>query len=251
MEVTRDNQADAVYVRFSRHRVARTLPVQGNRSGASLNLDKAGAIVGVEFLGTGAGIDLTNLPEATEIREALEATGLKIASADGEARDKADRFLRIIGEAFMAHDIQAAIDGKANFLAALGLLTYTEILGGIILGKLDARPKEKFNAFVPYLGRAYQAADQRAIDAGQKGLWSFRNVMVHSYGLKVEGSIRMQCSGEGHAGLEYSEAAGWDFCVDRYLKDFLAAIATLRAGVREDPKLADCFQKALGAALNI
>jgi len=30
---------------------------------------------------------------------------------------------------FIYHDINSAIDGKANFLAALGLLCYTEFLG--------------------------------------------------------------------------------------------------------------------------
>jgi hypothetical protein len=38
---------------------------------------------------------------------------------------------------FIVHDIQAAIDGKANYLAALGLSTYTENLGGFFNGDLE------------------------------------------------------------------------------------------------------------------
>jgi hypothetical protein len=40
---------------------------------------------------------------------------------------------------FMRSDIDAAIQGNANYLAALGLARYTEVLGGLRTGELGVR----------------------------------------------------------------------------------------------------------------
>ena len=49
----------------------------------------------------------------------------------------------------MRSDINAAIAGKANYLTALGLVSYTEVLGGLRTGKLGVRnhSSKNFNAF--------------------------------------------------------------------------------------------------------
>jgi len=60
---------------------------------------------------------------------------------------------------FMFDDIKVAIIGKANFLAALGLMEYTEVLGGFVTGNLRKKKpgtqQRNFKAFIPYLGQPY------------------------------------------------------------------------------------------------
>lgn len=48
----------------------------------------------------------------------------------------------------MFDDIQAAIYGKANYLVALGLSTYTENLGGFLKGDLDRDLGGNYIAFI-------------------------------------------------------------------------------------------------------
>lgn len=53
---------------------------------------------------------------------------------------------------FMRSDIDAAIRGNANYLASLGLVSYTEVLGGLRTGKLGLKRRSaasNFNAFLP------------------------------------------------------------------------------------------------------
>src|SRR5437667_5842475 len=50
----------------------------------------------------------------------------------------------------IVHDIRSAVKGKANFLAALGLLVYTEVVGRWILqarGIRNPRPEDCFYHF--------------------------------------------------------------------------------------------------------
>lgn len=82
---------------------------------------------------------------------------------------QSERALRFFDEyvfGFMRSDIDAAIRGKANFLAALGLVSYTEVLGGLVTGNLGKRSQcgANFRAFLPYLGTDYKALETRGID---------------------------------------------------------------------------------------
>ena len=59
---------------------------------------------------------------------------------------------------WMFSDIQREIDlarsnkRAGNFLCALGLLCYTEFMGGIVLGSFAIRPlKRRFDAFIMFL----------------------------------------------------------------------------------------------------
>ena len=67
---------------------------------------------------------------------------------------------------FMRADIDAAIRGNANYLAALGLVSYTEVLGGLRTGNLGLRnhSSKNFNAFLPYLGKEYLDYARKNID---------------------------------------------------------------------------------------
>jgi hypothetical protein len=50
-----------------------------------------------------------------------------------------DQFFREYVDGFMWHDIEATIKARANYVAALALLNYTEVLGGLSNGKLGLR----------------------------------------------------------------------------------------------------------------
>ena len=58
---------------------------------------------------------------------------------------------------FMLGDIKVAIENGLNFLAALGLMEYTEILGGLVTGNLRKKgnAKKNFIAFLSYMGQYY------------------------------------------------------------------------------------------------
>ena len=75
-----------------------------------------------------------------------------------------DVFFREIVFGFMYNDIDHAIkDAKANFLVALGLSVYTEVMGGLVTGHLkDSRwPSKNYRAFLPYLGSPYEDLDRK------------------------------------------------------------------------------------------
>ena len=46
-----DTEATAAYVRFSRAKVARTVPLGGQHSLAMVDLDQKGKVIGIEFIG--------------------------------------------------------------------------------------------------------------------------------------------------------------------------------------------------------
>ena len=48
----------------------------------------------------------------------------------------------------IGHDIPTAIQGNCNYLAALGLSTYTEVFGGLFRGRLDQDSQQKTIMFL-------------------------------------------------------------------------------------------------------
>jgi hypothetical protein len=129
---------------------------------------------------------------------------------------------------FIYHDIQAAVDGNANYLAALGLVAYTEFLGGLINGTLGevGHSKKRFYAFWNRMGPEYQSvAAQRAL---VKIYSNVRSGLVHSYFVAQDSVVKMT-AGDGHGercGVEVIEPGGRViFIVEKYFKDFKAACA--------------------------
>ena len=79
---------------------------------------------------------------------------------------KVDEFFKEYIFGFIYHDIQAAIEGEANYLAALGLVVYTEFMGGLVSGTLGKKgeSKNRFYAFWNVMGLEYQTvATKRAL----------------------------------------------------------------------------------------
>ncbi len=127
---------------------------------------------------------------------------------------------------FMFHDIDSAISGKANFLAALGLLDYTEILGGLVTGNLKElhKARENFDSFIPYLGQWYVNLDTKL--KAKNGIYGrIRCGLAHEYFIKGKNSTIYMYH------LENPDAKGIDyfpkqdrieFVVDKFFSDFKA-----------------------------
>ena len=84
--------------------------------------------------------------------------------------------------------------GNANYLAALGLVAYTEFMGGLINGTLGHRGKSKkrFYALWDRMGPEYQSvAAKRAFVKIHSDV---RSGLVHSYLIAQDSVVKMTCS---------------------------------------------------------
>ena len=144
---------------------------------------------------------------------------------------------------FMRSDIDAAIRGNANYLAALGLVSYTEVLGGLRTGELGLRGRSaaNFSAFIPYLGKDYEDLQKRGIDVYD----TVRCGLVHNYFIKGDSTIWMRATAP--CGVIASPGGPTYFIVNVYRDHFFAGAALFRDEILEgiDPMLATNFQNGL------
>lgn len=94
---------------------------------------------------------------------------------------------------FMFSDIRREVDlassgaGGGNVLAALGLLCYTEVMGGILRGIFQqGQARRNFNAFFDALGPRY-ASFNKKVDVYKV----FRSGLVHEYLVKGDCDVYM------------------------------------------------------------
>jgi hypothetical protein len=120
---------------------------------------------------------------------------------------------------------KAGINGGGNFLAALGLLSYTEFVG-----KIKYRKKHKgrdcssknFNAFYNDLGSYYKEFND-GLD-GDKNVYDiFRCGLVHEYFIKKNCVIYM-LEKQGLHGVGMNKNGNYYFVVETYFKDFKKAL---------------------------
>ncbi|HET7006241.1 MAG TPA: hypothetical protein VFK65_12145, partial [Candidatus Binatia bacterium] len=92
----------------------------------------------------------------------------------------------------MRTELDWALRGAAANLAALGLVAYTEFLGGIVTGNLGHKgsSRSNFRAFLPYLGSDYEDLARRGIDIYER----IRCGLAHEYFIKGESTIWPQAS---------------------------------------------------------
>ena len=105
-----------------------------------------------------------------------------------EIRDFLEKYVK----GWMFRDIEEGIRSNSNFLVALGLMTYTEILGGVIrcihggtvCDEVFTRgnSKENFNACFKELGDCYEKV------AGDDPYGNVRSGLVHQYFIKFKGA---------------------------------------------------------------
>ena len=75
--VTYDPEADAAYVSFSSAPSARQVPLDDSRV---LDYAQDGALVGVEILSPSLGVDLSGLPRASDVADAIRGLGFAVTT---------------------------------------------------------------------------------------------------------------------------------------------------------------------------
>jgi hypothetical protein len=131
---------------------------------------------------------------------------------------------------FMANDVRREIerarDGHpaGNFLCALALLCYTEVLGGLRRGTLArGNGRRNFDCFFRELGPDYQ----QLLDAGVDVYGLFRCGMAHEYVIKGRATVSM-LKGVEPCGVAVAPDGHYHFCVERYFEAFELAAESLR-----------------------
>lgn len=118
-------------------------------------------------------------------------------------------------------DLARAGESGGNFLAALGLLCYTEFMGKILLKNKESYTKQ-FKAFLRLMGEDYkQLVDTKEIDVYK----IFRSGMVHSYFLN-DCDIKM-LNDNFPSGIIIKPDGKYLFIVEKYFEDFMKACQTL------------------------
>ncbi len=122
--------------------------------------------------------------------------------------------------------------GGGNFLAALGLLCYTEFGGKLRFGsKLnDGRDhaSKNFNEFFDLLGDEYKDFRVKQKKHNHDVYNIFRCGLVHEYYVKHSTDIAMLARGAG-PGIRIKEDGRYVFVVERYFNDLRRAFEDLQA----------------------
>jgi hypothetical protein len=131
---------------------------------------------------------------------------------------------------FMFSDVQREIDRArdelpaGNFLCALALLCYTEVLGGIERGTLaPGNGRKNFEGFFRQLGPYYRGLLDDGVDVYEL----FRCGMAHEYLIKGTATVSM-LKGVEPSGIAVAPDGHYYFTVERYFEDFQAAALKLR-----------------------
>jgi hypothetical protein len=155
-----------------------------------------------------------------------------------------ERFFKKYVFGFVFGDIQREIGlaragtGGGNLLAALGLLCYTEFMGGIATGKVGrGQSKRNFDAFFARLGPEYLAL-QKQVNVYDV----FRCGIAHEYLVKRNCEVSM---------LKTTETCGiiegrgrYYFNVEKYFEDFAAACRRLHSELMAQPVATQARGKA-------
>jgi len=130
----------------------------------------------------------------------------------------------------MRTELDWALRGGAANLAALGLVAYTEFLGGILTGDLGRRDASgsNFRAFLPYLGADYVALARRGVDIYER----VRSGLAHEYFIKGESTIWPQASAP--CGIISSVNGHTYFIVSVYRDHLFDGARKLRDEILED-----------------
>lgn len=130
----------------------------------------------------------------------------------------------------MRTELDWAIRGRAVNLAALGLVTYTEFLGGISTGDLGRQgcSGSNFRAFLRYLGPDYERLAQQAVDIYER----VRCGLAHEYFIKGESTIWPQASAP--CGIISSANGPMYFIVSVYRDHLFRGARKLRDEILED-----------------
>ena len=130
----------------------------------------------------------------------------------------------------MHRDLDWALRGAADNLAALGLVAYTEFLGGLVTGDLGCHGTSgsNFRAFLPCLGSDYAGLAQQGVDIYER----VRCGLAHEYFIKGESTIWSQAS--ARCGIISSPDGPTYFIVSVYRDHLFSGARKLRDEILED-----------------
>ena len=141
---------------------------------------------------------------------------------------------------FIRRDIEREIilaregRGGGNFLAALGLLCYTDVLGGFITGSWErGTSRANFDAFFDLLGPEYVAFRQTILPDDPYSL--YRCGMAHEYAVKLPCQIAMLKDNETCGVWKDASCGIYYFSVEKYLEDFMKAARRLYEELMDEP----------------
>ena len=133
--------------------------------------------------------------------------------------------------------------GGGNYLAALGLLCYTEYLGAFKIARRgtdkDGRPRrgqaeKNFVAFLMTMGQPYRDFEAEMRAAGTRIYDVYRNGFAHEYGAK--GACEVVLPGSADCGLA-KERDVYKFYVETYYDDFMTAAKSLPQELKVNPRM--------------
>jgi len=147
---------------------------------------------------------------------------------------------------YMFQDISGAIDIKANYLAALGLSVYTEVMGGLVTGNLKSHEDSgaNYRAFLPYLGLHYVELEEKI------RIWKrVRCGLIHEYFVKEPSLIALKFKEENLPGIYYLENINTVIvAVEHYFKDFKSGVKKYYEELKNgDSDLIAKFEQATNA----
>jgi len=139
----------------------------------------------------------------------------------------------------MVKDINAAIDGEANYLVALALSSYTEFLGGLYRCRIrEGQAKKNYNHGLKKLGGEYI----RLLDGHGSDVYSrVRCGLVHEYFIKGLAKVWMSEPAPTDCGIEFGSDGSINFYVVQYFDDFQRAIDEYIRQLNKNKRLKDYF----------
>jgi hypothetical protein len=127
---------------------------------------------------------------------------------------------------FMIEDLDKAIKAGLNYLAALGLSTYTEILGGLCYGNRLSNHKQNYDRFIRnYFPTPYQNTNKQLNKFG--GLYGVvRSGLTHRYLIQQKSQVATTSSISIDCGIFYdpNHTPPIIFVLDQYFEDFKIAV---------------------------
>ena len=135
--------------------------------------------------------------------------------------------------------------GKAHHLCALALVTYTEVMGGLVSGKLKKEfgaSKSNFEAFLPYLGERYVKLNE------EFNIYKdVRSKLVHEFAPRLSHGIWLAKKPlDIRIGIEYKNEH-LNFHLREYHRDFKKGVEKykLKLGTyKKNPDILENFIKA-------
>lgn len=150
------------------------------------------------------------------------------------------------------NDILCAINCKANYLAALGLSTYTEILGGLYSDDLSGEHRQLRDNYTDFIKNFFSPdctkVDSQLATSNLKGIYSVvRSGLTHEFFVKTISRIDMDSPPNITCGINYNryDSPQVIFYVKRYFEDFQNAFEKYYSQLKGDAFLLTNFEKAL------